>query len=76
MIPSLTEEKYLETDIKNIINELTNRIKQLTVNFPKDSYPPALSEEEENKRIEALKKQKGWGATGMEVPPLLKLKQV
>ena len=70
MIPSLTEEKYLETDIKNIINELTNRIKQLTVNFPKDSYPPALSEEEENKRIEALKKQKGWGATGMEVPPL------
>jgi len=25
MIPSLTEEKYLETDIKNIINELTNR---------------------------------------------------
>ena len=70
MIPSLTEEKYLEIDIKNIINELTNRIKQLTVNFPKDSYPPALSEEEENKRIEALKKQKGWGATGMEVPPL------
>jgi len=25
---------------------------------------------EENKRIKALKKQKGWGATGMEVPPL------
>jgi len=70
MIPSLTEEKYLETDIKNIINELTNRIKQLTVYFPKDSYPPALSEEEENKRIEETKKQLGWGATGMEVPPL------
>ena len=70
MIPLLTEEKYLETDIENIINELTNRIKQLTVNFPKDSYPPALSEKEEHKRIEALKKQKGWGAKGMEVPPL------
>jgi taurine transport system permease protein len=70
MIPSLTEEKYLETDIKNIINELTNRIKQLTVDFPKNSYPPPLSEEEENKRIEATKKQLGWGATGMEVPPL------
>ena len=70
MIPTLTEEKYLETDIKDIISGLTNRIKQLTVSFPKDSYPPALSEEEENKRIEALKKQKGWGATGMEVPPL------
>lgn len=70
MIPSLTEEKYLENEIKNIINELTKRIRQLTVNFPNDSYPPALSEERENKRIEALKKQKGWGATGMEVPPL------
>jgi len=70
MIPSLTEEKYLEADINNIINELTNRIKQLTVNFPKDSFPPPLSEEEENKRIEETKKQLGWGATGMEVPPL------
>ena len=34
------------------------------------SYPPIKSLEEENKRIEALKKQLGWGATGMEVPPL------
>ena len=74
-IPLLTDEKYLETDTKNIINELTNRIKQLTVDFPKDSYPPALSEEEENKRIEALKKQLGWGATGMEVPPLPETKR-
>ena len=55
-IPLLTNEKYLETKTKTTINELTNRIKQLTVDFPKDSYPPALSEEEENKRIEALKK--------------------
>ncbi len=69
-IPLLTNEKYLETKTKTTINELTNRIKQLTESFPKDSYPPALSEEEENKRIEALKKQLGWGATGMEVPPL------
>jgi len=69
-IPLLTNEKYLETKTQTTINELTNRIKQLTESFPKDSYPPALSEEEENKRIEALKKQLGWGATGMEVPPL------
>jgi len=74
-IPLLTNEKYLETKTKTIINELTNRIKQLTVDFPKDSYPPALSEEEENKRIEALKKQLGWGATGMEVPPLPETKR-
>ena len=74
-IPLLTDEKYLETKTKTIINELTNRIKQLTVDFPKDSYPPALSEGEENKRIEALKKQLGWGATGMEVPPLPETKR-
>ena len=69
-IPLLTNEKYLETKTKTTINELTNRIKQLTEDFPKDSYPPPLSEEEENKRIEATKKQLSWGATGMEVPPL------
>ena len=74
-IPLLTNEKYLETKTKTIINELTNRIKQLTEDFPKDSYPPPLSEEEENKRIEALKKQLGWGATGMEVPPLPETKR-
>ena len=69
-IPLLTNDKYLETETKNTINELTNRINELTDNFPKDSFPPRLSDEEENKRIEAVKKQLGWGATGMEVPPL------
>ena len=69
-IPLLTNKKYLETETKNTINELTNRINELTENFPKDSFPPRLSDEEENKRIEAVKKQLGWGATGMEVPPL------
>jgi taurine transport system permease protein len=69
-IPLLTNENYLETETKNTINELTNRINELTDNFSKDSFPPRLSDEEENKRIEAVKKQLGWGATGMEVPPL------
>ena len=69
-IPLLTNERYIEAETKNTIKELTNRIKQLTEDFPKDSYPPPLSDEEENKRIEATKKQLGWGATGMEVPPL------
>ena len=69
-IPLLTNEKYLEPKTKNIINELTNRIKKLTNNFPKNTYPPPLSKEEEDKRIEATSKQLGWGATGMEVPPL------
>jgi taurine transport system permease protein len=69
-IPLLTDNNYLETETKNTINWLTNRINELSENFPKDSFPPRLSDEEENKRIEAVKKQLGWGATGMEVPPL------
>ena len=69
-IPLLTNEKYLEYKTKNNINELTKRINKLTDNFPKDTYPPALSDEEELKRKEELKKQLGWGTTGMEVPPL------
>ena len=69
-IPLLTDEKLLETETKNKIKKLTNKITWLTENFQKVSYPPAKSIEEENKRIEALKKQLGWGATGMEVPPL------
>jgi len=69
MIPSLTDERYLEDNIKNKINELTIRLNELTKNFPKNSYP-SLSQEEENEINEGLKKQLGWGATGMEVPPL------
>ena len=69
-IPLLTNEKNLKPKTKNIINELTNRLNKLTNNFPKDTYPPPLSKEEEDKRIEATNKQLGWGATGMEVPPL------
>ena len=69
MIPSLTDERYLEDDTKIIIKNLTFRLNQLTANFSKDSYPN-LSEKEENEINEGLKKQLGWGATGMEVPPL------
>ncbi len=69
-IPLLTNEKYLEVETINTINELTSRINKLTENFPQDNFPPRLTDEEENKRIEALNKQLGWGATGMEVPPL------
>ncbi len=69
-IPLLTDEKLLETETKIKIKDLTTRIVWLTEDFQKVSYPPIKSIEEENKRIEALKKQLGWGATGMEVPPL------
>jgi len=69
-IPLLTNEELLEAETKIKINDLTNRISWLTEDFQKVSYPPLKSIEEENKRIEELQKQLGWGATGMEVPPL------
>ena len=69
MIPSLTDERYLEDDTKNIINDLTGRINLLMADFPTDSYPN-LSVEEKNELDDGLEKQLGWGATGMEVPPL------
>jgi len=69
MIPSLTDERYLEDGTKNIINELTVRLNQLTESFSQDDYPN-LSAEEENEINQGLKKQLGWGATGMEIPPL------
>ena len=69
MIPSLTNERYLEEDTKNKINELTGRINLLMADFSTDAYP-RLSLEEKNEIDDGLKKQLGWGATGMEVPPL------
>ena len=70
ILPALTNPKYLEEKNKVIISDLTNRINVLTEEFPKDSYPPPLSAEEEAKRLEALSKQQPWGATGEEVPTL------
>jgi taurine transport system permease protein len=66
-IPLLTNEKLLENKSKIKIGELTNKIVWLTEDFQKISYPPIKSIEEENKRIEALKKQGGWGASGTAV---------
>ena len=57
-IPLLTNENLLENETKIKISELTNKITWLTEDFQKISYPPIESIEEENKRIEALKKQK------------------
>jgi len=70
VLPSLTNPNFLEEKNRSTINTLTTRIIILSKEFPKDSYPPPLDPEEENKRIEALKKQKGWGFTGEEVPTL------
>ncbi len=69
-IPYLTNEKYLEFETKNTIDKLTDRINNLTDLFPTDKFPPALSPDEEQGLSEGLSKQLGWGATGMEIPPL------
>ncbi len=69
-IPYLTNEKYLEFETKNTIDMLAKRINNLTSVFPTDNFPPALNSEEEQKLNEGLSKQLGWGATGMEIPPL------
>ena len=66
-IPLLTNEKLLENETKNKIGELTKRITLLTKDFQKIDYPPVKSIEEENKRIEALKTQGGWGSSGTAV---------
>ena len=75
-IPLLTNEKFLENKTKIKINELTNRIVWLTEDFQKISYPPIKSIEEENKRIEALKKQGGWGASGTAVEQTIEIPMI
>ena len=59
-IPLLTDGRLLNSETKLKIQKLTNRITWLTEDFQKVGYPPIKSIEEENKRIESLKKQTGW----------------
>ncbi len=70
MIATLTNEKYLEPEVKGKVKNIANRINQLKEDFAKASYPGIKSPEEENERLELLSKQTSWGETGMEVPPL------
>ena len=69
-IPLLTKKSLLNNQTKIKISELSNRIRWLTENFQKIGYPPIKSIEEENKRIEGIKKQTGWGETEVEIPTL------
>jgi len=62
-IPLLTNENLLENKTRNKINEITIKINNLTEEFQKISYASETSEEK-SKRIEALKKQGEWGASG------------
>jgi len=69
-IPFLTNENYLEFETKKTIDQLTQRINNLTKAFPTNAYPPPYSSEKEQELKDGLSKQLGWGATGMEIPPL------
>jgi len=62
-IPLLTNENLLETKTKIEIKEIANRINKLTNEFQKISYESETTEEE-NKRIEEVKEQGGWGSSG------------
>jgi len=75
-IPLLTNEKFLENKTKKKIHELTNKIVWLTEDFQKIDYPPIKSIEEENKRIEAIKKQGGWGASGTAVEQTVEIPMI
>ena len=70
MIVTLTDEQHLDSSVKNAIENIANRITQLKIDFVKPDYPPVVSAEAENERLENLKSQTSWGETGMEIPPL------
>ena len=74
-IPLLTNEKFLENKTKIRIHELANKIVLLTEDFQKIGYP-IKSIEEENKRIEALKNQGGWGASGTAVEQTVEIPMI
>jgi taurine transport system permease protein len=62
-IPLLTNENFLRTKTKIEIKEITNKINNLTEKFQKISYESETIDEE-NKRIESVKKQGQWGSSG------------
>jgi len=79
-IPLLTNEKLLQTDIKEQINLITTKINNLTENFSSKEYP-VESPEEEIKRIELAKEEGTWGASStsldnaVEIPSIPKTKK-
>ncbi len=70
MIISLTDEKNLDPNVKLKINDVANKIRQLTDDFQKNTYHLRENLEDKNKRNELLKKQTSWGETGMEIPTI------
>ena len=78
-IPLLTKENLLESDTREQINEITDKINILTKNFSNKNYPNENSEDE-FKRIELAKQEGTWGASStsldnaVEIPSVPKTK--
>ena len=60
LIPFLTSEELIEMDTKIKIQEMTEQIKQLSVNFQKEDYPYE-TDAQKNERQKLVDEQGGWG---------------
>ena len=76
----LTKENLLESDTRDQINSITDKINILTKNFSNKDYPNESSEDE-IKRIELAKQEGTWGASStsldnaVEIPSVPKTKK-
>ena len=62
LIPLLTNEDLIENETKQKIINITGKINLLTENFQKPDYP-LETEQELNKRLQAVSEEVGWGIT-------------
>ena len=62
LIPLLTKDNLMEMGTKQKIDGITEKINLLIENFKKPDYP-FETEEELNKRLQAVKEQGDWGIT-------------
>ncbi|MDA1056769.1 MAG: ABC transporter permease subunit [Proteobacteria bacterium] len=60
LIPFLTSEELIEIDTKIKIQEMTEQIKQLSINFQKKNYP-FETDAQKNERQKLIDEQGGWG---------------
>ncbi len=60
LIPFLTSEELIEIDTKIKIQEMTEQIKQLSINFQKEDYP-FETDAQKIERQKLIDEQGGWG---------------
>ncbi len=62
LIPLLTDDNLMEMETKIKIEEMTNELKLLILNFKKEEYP-FETETEKSERLKAISEEGGWGIT-------------